>query len=66
MPVTLTSFSSVTKNKQGKVDESVDSLNDIGDFGTYCEGDFERIFSCSTYVGFYSLEKRVVEGIGSI
>ena len=48
------------KNKESKVDESVDSLTDIGDFGTYCKGDFERIFSCSTYVGFYSLEKRVV------
>ena len=48
------------KIKESKVDESVDTLNDIGDFWTYCEGDFERIFSSSTYVGFYSLEKRVV------
>ena len=48
------------KNKKGKVDESVDSLTDIGDFWTYCEGNFERIFSCSTYVGFYSLEQTVV------
>ena len=47
------------KYKESKVDESVDSLTDIGDFWTH-KGDFERIFSCSTYVGFYSLEKRVV------
>ena len=60
MPVTLTCFSFVMKNKESKVDESVDSLADIGDFGTYCKGDFERIFSCSTYVGFYSLEKKIV------
>ena len=60
MPVTLTCFSFVMKNKESKVDESVDSLTDIGDFGTYCERDFERIFSCNTYVGFYSLEKRIV------
>ena len=60
MPVTSTCFSFVMKNKESKVDESVDSLTDIGDFGTNCKGDFERIFSCSTYVGFYSLEKMVV------
>ena len=46
------------KNKEGKVEESVDSLTAIGDFGIYCKGDFEYIFSCSTYVGFYSSEKR--------
>ena len=34
-PVTLTCFSFVMKNKESKVDESVDSLTDIGDFGTY-------------------------------
>ena len=60
MPVNLTCFSFVMKNKEGKVDESVDSHTDIGDFWTYCEGDFERIFSSSTYVGFYSSEKRDV------
>ena len=60
MPVTLTCFSFVMKNKEGNVDESVVSVTDIGYFGTYCKGDFERIFSSSTYVGFYSLEKRVV------
>ena len=60
MTVTSTCFSFVMKNKESKVDGSVDSLTGIGDFGTYCKGDFERIFSCSTYVGFYSLEKRVV------
>ena len=48
------------KNKEDKVDESVDSFNDIGDFCTHWEGDFERIFYRSTYIGFYSLEKRVV------
>ena len=35
MPVTLTCFSFVMKNKESKVDECVDSLTDIGDFGTY-------------------------------
>ena len=34
VPVTLTCFSFVMKNKESKVDESVDSLADIGDFGT--------------------------------
>ena len=38
------------KNKEDKEDESVDSFNDIGDFCTYWEGDFERIFYRSTYV----------------
>ena len=52
MPVTLTCFSFVIKNKESKVDECVESLTDIGDFGTYCKGDFERIFTCSRYVGF--------------
>ena len=60
VPVTLTCFSFVMKNKESKVDESVESRTNIGDFGTYCKGDFERIFSCSTYAGFYSLENRVV------
>ena len=32
LPVTLTCFSFVMKNKEGKVEESVDSLTDIGDF----------------------------------
>ena len=35
MPVTLSRFSFVTRNKESKVGESVDSLPDIGDFGTY-------------------------------
>ena len=65
VPVTLTCFSFVTKNKESNVDENVESLTDIGNLGTNCKGDFERIFSCSTYVGFYSLEKRVVYGVGS-
>ena len=60
MPVTSTCFSFVMKNKERNVDESVDSLTGIGDFETYCKGDFGRIFSCSIYVGFYSLQKRVV------
>ena len=60
MPVTLRCFSFDMKNKESKVDENVEYLTDIGNFGTNCKGDFERIFSCSTYVGFYSLEKRVV------
>ena len=58
--VTVTSFSIVMKDKESKVDESVDSLTDIGDFGTDCERDFERIFSCRTYAGFNSLVKWVV------
>ena len=58
--VTLTCLSLDMKNKESKVDESVDSLTDIGDFWTYCEGVFERIFSYSTYYEFYSLEKRIV------
>ena len=58
--VLVTCFSFVMKNKEGNVDESVDSVTGIGYFGTYCKGDFERIFSRSKYVGFDSLEKRVV------
>ena len=52
VPVSLTCFSFVMKYKESKVDESVDSLTDIGDFGIYCKDDFERIFSCSRYVGY--------------
>ena len=60
VPVTLTSFSFVMKNKEGNVDETVDSLTDIGELGTYSKRDFERIFSCRTYAGFNSLVKWVV------
>ena len=40
------------KNKESKVDESVDSLTDIGDFGTYCKGDFECIFPVAHMLDF--------------